>query len=72
MNPAKPIALKDLLRWMIYTGARMARRREWGEIKITVQAGQIMFVTEQRSYRDSLPQTDTPGAGANLAEQLTV
>jgi hypothetical protein len=66
MGPAKPIALKDLIQWLIHTSSQMARRREWGEIKITIQQGQILFVTEQRSYRDTLPQV-----GANVAANTT-
>lgn len=66
--PATPLTLKDTIHWIILTLVKMARRREWGEIKITVQAGQILIVTEQVSHRDRLPQS-VPGVDASEAQR---
>lgn len=65
MNAKRGLSLVETVRWVITTLVDMAQNRAWGEIKITVQGGQIEFVHESRSHRDRLPQA---GTGTNLAE----
>lgn len=45
----------DTVRFVIVTLAKMARDRAWGEIRITVQGGQIEFCHYGESFRDRLP-----------------
>jgi len=52
----KPMPLVAVVRWVITTLIRMAQNRDWGEVRITVQGGQIMFVHQDLSYRDRLPE----------------
>ena len=58
VTPARNLALRDVMRFVITTLVKWAQDRSWGELKITVQDGQIIFVTEHRSYRDQLPKVD--------------
>lgn len=68
-GPAKALSLKNTLHWALLTLVRMAQRREWGEIRITVQDGQIMLCHEAVSYRDKLPQA-VAGVDPVQARQL--
>ncbi len=61
--------LVETVRWVIYTLTRMARDKAWGEIRITLQAGQIEFCHEARSHRDRLPGTG-PETDALVKQQL--
>lgn len=70
-GPAKPLSLRDVIRWTMGTLVGMAQRREWGEIRITVQGGQIMLVHQGLSFRDRLPQQDA-AAQANLEQHVPV
>lgn len=54
------MALKDVVRWVIVTLVKMAQAKAWGEIRITVQGGQIEFVHHHLSHRDGLPAVDGP------------
>lgn len=62
---AKPLSLKDTLRFLLTTLVKMAKRHEWGQLTITIQNGQIVFVEEKLSYRDRLPEL---AAGIGEAE----
>lgn len=55
MQPAKSHSLVDVIRFIIVTLTKMATRREWGEVVITVQQGQIITVTTKQSYQNTLP-----------------
>lgn len=46
---------KDTVGFVLGWLVRAARRRQWGELKIVVQDGQIVGVHEHASYRDALP-----------------
>lgn len=60
------MTMKDVIRFVISWLTGAARKKEWGELTITVQAGQIVFVHEHKSYRDRLPAGD-----AQVAAELT-
>lgn len=62
-------SLKDTVRWVIGTLVAMCREKAWGEIRITVQAGQIEFVHHHQSYRDRLPNAPSPEAD-QVVQQL--
>lgn len=49
--------LAETVRWVITTLTKMCQTRAWGEIRITVQGGQIEFVHYGESFRDRLPTT---------------
>jgi hypothetical protein len=49
------LSLKEVVRFIITWLTGAARKKEWGQLTITVQAGQVVFVTEQKSHRDRLP-----------------
>lgn len=59
MTAAKPMAMKDVIRFLIWTLTGWATKKTWGEITITVQDGQVVFVHEHKSYRDRLPDMDS-------------
>ena len=52
---ARALSLAEVVRFVIVTLTKMAQRKDWGEIRITVQGGQILFVHNDLSYRDRLP-----------------
>jgi hypothetical protein len=58
------LGLVEVIRYVITTLVHMAQTKAWGEIRITVQSGQIEFVHESRSHRDRLP------AGDQAADQV--
>lgn len=62
-------SLAETVRWVIVTLVQMCRDRAWGEIRITVQGGQIEFVHKAESFRDRLP--NMAGTDADRAVQLT-
>lgn len=66
----KGLALVDVLRFVITTLVKMAQDRAYGEIRITVQGGQIEFVHESRSHRDRLPQAAHDGPADQVLRQL--
>lgn len=65
-----PHAMVDVVRWVIQTLIKMAQVKDWGEIRITVQDGQVMFVHEARSYRHRLPQDSQGPAVAEVVRQV--
>lgn len=60
------LSLVEVVRFVIAVLVKMAQDRAYGEIRITVQGGQIEFVHESRSHRDRLPQA----AGQATADQV--
>jgi len=58
------ISLAETVRFVIVTLIRWAQSRQYGEIRIVVQGGQIEFVHESASYRGTLPKRQGPGAEA--------
>jgi hypothetical protein len=58
-GPAPALSLKDVVRFIVSWLTQAARTRAWGELRITVQAGQIVFIHESHSHRDRLPSLDT-------------
>jgi hypothetical protein len=54
-GPAKALSLVDVIKFLIVTLTKMAAAKEWGEVRITVQGGQVMFVHQNLSYKDHLP-----------------
>lgn len=55
------MSLVEVVRFVISTLINMAQNRAWGEIRITVQGGQVLFVHESRSHRDRLPEAGADG-----------
>ena len=52
----RPYDMRHVVRYVVHWAMQMASRRGWGELRIVMQAGHIMFITETGSYRDgSLP-----------------
>ena len=51
----QPLSAQTVVRFVMAWLSQAARRREWGELRIVVQDGQILTVTEQRSFRTNLP-----------------
>lgn len=49
--PGQGVALKAVVKFVINTLVKMAQRREWGEIRIVVQDGQIVNIHDDRSYK---------------------
>jgi len=70
MDAAKPLSMRDVIRWLVLTLTGMARRKEYGEVTIKVQAGQIVFVNQNVSYRDRLPEIPA-GVEQRDAERVT-
>lgn len=58
------ISLADTVRFLITTLIRWAQTRQYGEIRIVVQAGQIEFIHEDMSYRGTVPKRSGPGMDA--------
>ncbi len=50
----KPYVLGDVLRFFVRWAMQLASRRGWGELRIVMQDGHIMFITETGSWRDGL------------------
>lgn len=72
-GPAKRgggMALTDVVKTVICILIDMAQKRAWGEIRITVQSGQIEFVHESRSYRDRLPEAATDDGGKAIQQAI--
>lgn len=53
-----PLSAQSVIRFVLAWLSQAARKREWGELRIVVQDGQILSVTEQRSFRSNLPTID--------------
>lgn len=53
--PQRGLPLGAVVRWLIVTLTKMAAQKDWGEIKITVQGGQVVYTQHLVSYRDHLP-----------------
>lgn len=76
-QPPRPLSMRETLSYLITVLTRMARKRSWGVVQITVQAGQIFVVQETTTYRDRLPDVagdqevqqhlDTPDIKRRLA-----
>lgn len=64
-------SLKETVRWVIVTLVAMCRDKAWGEIRITVQGGQIEFVHHHQSYRDRLPNAPSPEADQAVQQLAT-
>lgn len=56
--------LAEVVRFVIVTLIRWSQLRQYGEIRIVVQGGQIEFVHENVSYRGGLPKRQGPGTEA--------
>ncbi len=52
---APPLALKEVIRFILELLTRWSQRGAWGQIVITVQDGQILTVDERQTYRGRLP-----------------
>jgi uncharacterized membrane protein len=63
----RTISLADTIRFLIVTLARWAQNRQWGEVRIVIQNGQIVTVHEARSYQGSLPKRQV---GGDLVEEV--
>lgn len=59
-DPLPSIALADTIRFLILTLKGWASRKQFGEITITVQAGQIVFVKKQANYLGRVPLDADP------------
>lgn len=62
------LSLAQLVRFLIVTLTRWAAAKQYGEIRIVVQGGQIEFVHENLSHRGGLPQRNN-WEGSELADR---
>jgi hypothetical protein len=60
--------LTEVVRFVISTLIRWAQTKQYGELRIVCQGGQIEFVHESASYRGSVPRRD--GQNAEMAAKV--
>lgn len=66
------LPLTGVIKFVIMTLQAWARRRQWGELRIVVQFGQIYIVTEHRSYRGGVPDAPEDRPEDKAIEQAAI